>query len=391
MSGSTFSSDGSLTTDVDDFGGALLNGYNAGSDSTATISDSSFYDDDSYFDGGAIDNGDDAGTGTLTVTGSTFYGDATEQTATPDGGYGGAIDNGDTTQSAGTGTLTVLGSTLAEDSVDGASQLINNDTADGVTVAGDIFDGSCTEDGSGGLTSNATDGGYNVSTDGTCTSSGSGDVTAATAADLNLGAPASGNSYTLEPTFPSPVIGVIPDATTVFSSQLCPATDILGNSGPVFQDDCNAGAIQAATLSAPAASATGVAATAGVGDAAVSWTPPSLADAGGQISDFTVTPYNVTTGSDGAPTTTGGDTDSLTISGLTDGDSYTFTVVTNNTVGSGPASAASSADHCAVADQHRHDPDDNPDDSDADDVDAHHNDAHGHGAGQDDHDHNGDG
>ncbi|MHB1960972.1 MAG: beta strand repeat-containing protein [Acidimicrobiales bacterium] len=78
-------------------------------------------------------------------------------------------------------------------------------------------------------------------------------------------------------------------------------------------------------------------ATAGVGQATVTWTAPSN-DGGSPITGYTVT------SSPGAITATAsGSATSATVSGLTNGTSYTFTVTATNAVGTGPASAASNA------------------------------------------------
>ncbi len=86
---------------------------------------------------------------------------------------------------------------------------------------------------------------------------------------------------------------------------------------------------------------TGVAATAGNGTANLSWTAPP--DGGSAITSYRITPYigtvaqTPTTISGGPPST------STTVTGLTNGTAYTFTVTAGNGVGLGPASAASAA------------------------------------------------
>jgi hypothetical protein len=95
------------------------------------------------------------------------------------------------------------------------------------------------------------------------------------------------------------------------------------------------------TTPVPPSAPTGVTATAGNGQATVSWTAPS--DGNSAITSYTITPYvgsaaqtpKVISGS--PPTTT------ATVGGLTNGSSYTFTVAATNAVGTGPASAASNA------------------------------------------------
>ncbi len=86
---------------------------------------------------------------------------------------------------------------------------------------------------------------------------------------------------------------------------------------------------------------TGVTATAANGSASVSWTAPS--NGGSAITSYTVTPYIGSSAQ--SPTTLSGSPPAThaTITGLTNGTSYTFTVTANNTVGSGPASEHSSA------------------------------------------------
>jgi len=76
---------------------------------------------------------------------------------------------------------------------------------------------------------------------------------------------------------------------------------------------------------------TGVTATGGLGSASVSWTAP--ASNGGSP----ITLYTVTSAPDGKTCTTS-DALSCTVSGLTSGTTYTFTVTAANAVGAGPAS-----------------------------------------------------
>ncbi len=86
---------------------------------------------------------------------------------------------------------------------------------------------------------------------------------------------------------------------------------------------------------------TGVTATGGNGSAKVSWTAP--ASNGSTITSYTVTPY--LSGVAQAATTVTGTPPATTaaVSGLTNGQSYTFTVTAANSVGSGSASQASNA------------------------------------------------
>jgi hypothetical protein len=91
---------------------------------------------------------------------------------------------------------------------------------------------------------------------------------------------------------------------------------------------------------APAAP-TGVAATAGNTTATVSWTPP--ANGNSPITAYTVTPYIGSTAQTATIVTGSPPTPTATISGLTNGTAYTFTVTATNSVGTGPASTASNS------------------------------------------------
>ena len=91
---------------------------------------------------------------------------------------------------------------------------------------------------------------------------------------------------------------------------------------------------------APGAPA-GVSATAGNGSATVSWTAPS--SGGSAITSYTVTPYIGSAAQ--TPVTVSGSppATSATVTGLTNGTAYTFTVSATNAVGTGPASSPSNA------------------------------------------------
>ncbi|WP_415856355.1 fibronectin type III domain-containing protein [Sinomonas sp. G460-2] len=96
----------------------------------------------------------------------------------------------------------------------------------------------------------------------------------------------------------------------------------------------------APTPTAPAAP-TGVTATPGNGSAVVGWTAP--ANGGAPITSYSVTPW--AGGTALAPTTVTGNPapTTATVSGLTNGTSYTFTVTAANSVGTSPASAPSAS------------------------------------------------
>jgi titin len=85
---------------------------------------------------------------------------------------------------------------------------------------------------------------------------------------------------------------------------------------------------------------TGASATPGNQSATVSWTVPN--DQGRSILSYTVTATDLTHAFNGGQTVTGL-ADPATVSGLTNGDSYTFTVVATNADGTGAASTPSNA------------------------------------------------
>ena len=84
---------------------------------------------------------------------------------------------------------------------------------------------------------------------------------------------------------------------------------------------------------------TSVRATIGNGRSTVSFTGPTSGDF--PVTSYTVTAVDATTPANGGQTATGA-TSPVTVTGLTIGDSYTFTVVANDRYGSGPAAAPSS-------------------------------------------------
>ncbi|WP_270886707.1 DUF4082 domain-containing protein [Pedococcus sp. 5OH_020] len=114
------------------------------------------------------------------------------------------------------------------------------------------------------------------------------------------------------------------------------ATNAVG-TGPV---SASSNSVTPTAPTAPAAP-TGVAATAGDGSAAVSWTAP--ANGGSAVTSYTVTPFIGATAQSPSTVTGSPPATTTTVTGLTNGTSYTFTVSATNAVGTGPASSPSSA------------------------------------------------
>ncbi|MFW5467134.1 DUF4082 domain-containing protein [Knoellia sp. CPCC 206391] len=113
------------------------------------------------------------------------------------------------------------------------------------------------------------------------------------------------------------------------------ATNAVG-TGPASTP--SAAVTPTAPATAPAAP-TGVSAAAADGSAVVSWTAPS--DGGSPLTSYTVTPWAGTTAEASTTVTGSPPGTSTTVTGLTNGTAYTFTVKATNSVGTGPASAAS--------------------------------------------------
>ena len=112
------------------------------------------------------------------------------------------------------------------------------------------------------------------------------------------------------------------------------ATNGAGSSAP---SDPSAAVVPYTTPDAPS----DVVASPGDTTASVTWSPPDF-DGGSTIMGYTVTATDQTNALNGAKTCQGSDpSDTCTVTGLTDGDSYTFTVTASNAAGGGPSSAPS--------------------------------------------------
>jgi hypothetical protein len=137
---------------------------------------------------------------------------------------------------------------------------------------------------------------------------------------------------------PAPTTATITGLTTGTPYTFTVTPSNSSGTGPV---SAASNAVTPTPPTAPGAP-TGVSATAGNSSANVSWAAPA-SNGGSVITSYTITPY--LSGVAQAPTTVTGTppTTTATVTGLTNGQSYTFTVTAANAVGSGPASSASNA------------------------------------------------
>ena len=171
-------------------------------------------------------------------------------------------------------------------------------------------------------------------------------------ANVTWTAPTSGGtvtSYTVTPYIGS----VAQTATTVTGSPAATNVTVTGltqgttytfkvqasnpaGSGPVST------ASNSVTVTGPTvpAAPTNVSASPATGQALVAWTPPN--NNGSSLTGYTITPFIGSTAQP-AVSVSGGSATSATVTGLTTGTAYTFTVTATNGIGTGPASQASSA------------------------------------------------
>jgi hypothetical protein len=175
---------------------------------------------------------------------------------------------------------------------------------------------------------------------------------AAQSATVAWSAPSSGgapSSYTVTPRIdgvaqtPKTITGS-PPATSTTVTRLTAGTAYTftvaasngGGTGPASAPSNSVTPTGAAAPGAP----TGVAAAADTTSANISWTAPA-GDGGSPLTGYTITPF---IGATAQPATTvGGSTTSTSITGLTNGTSYAFTVKAANSTGDGPPSGASNA------------------------------------------------
>ena len=176
--------------------------------------------------------------------------------------------------------------------------------------------------------------------------SGFGSVTLSWSAPAAGGAP---TQYTVTPYIgsvaqtPVTVTGTPPGTTTTITGlqQGTPYTFTVQASNPNGNGAVSAAssAITPSGAMAPAPP-TGVAAIPARGQAQVSWTAP--ANNGSAITGYTITPYLGSAPQTPTQTLNGSAT-SATVTGLTNGSPYTFTVSATNSLGTGGPSAASAA------------------------------------------------
>jgi hypothetical protein len=177
---------------------------------------------------------------------------------------------------------------------------------------------------------------------------GDGSATLTWVAPANGGSPIT--SYTITPYIGSAAqtatkISGSPPATSATIAGLTSGTSYTftvtaSNAVGVGPASEHSNAVTPTAPTAPAAP-TEVIATAGEGNATVTWAAP--ASGGSAITQYTITPYIGSTAQPASTVTGSPPTTSATIAGLTDGTTYTFTVSATNAVGTGPPSSSSNA------------------------------------------------
>lgn len=117
------------------------------------------------------------------------------------------------------------------------------------------------------------------------------------------------------------------------------AHDGAGYSGPSNEVSTSGSAGPPPPAPTAPGTPTSVGASAGDGQATVYWTPAS--NGGSVITGYTITPYKA--GAAQTPVTVDASKASAQVTGLIDGQSYTFTVIATNAIGSSAESSPSSA------------------------------------------------
>jgi hypothetical protein len=151
-----------------------------------------------------------------------------------------------------------------------------------------------------------------------------------------LGVHLGGSAVAVPLTVPTGTTGPATASMTSYAGEL--SGWIGGSTTGVVANPGNVG-YQIPVVAVPGAP-TGVSGVAGNAAASLSWTAP-VSDGGSAITGYVVTPYAGTTAQ--TPITTSTTATSLSLTGLSNGTSYTFTVAAVNAAGTGPASAPSPA------------------------------------------------